>query len=116
MGAFNVDPRRQRPRVYFENKEIQIETDSGHKGTALFMDLSERGVGIVSSSGYFEGDKVDMRFDVLDQHMHIAGEVRRVTGKEIFIRFTSLTRDETEFITYFVEQNGTMKRPPRGVR
>lgn len=113
---FNVDPRRQRPRVYFTGKEVQIETDSGHKSTGQLMDLSVLGVGVVSSAGYFEGDKVDISFDAYEQHFHFSGEVKRVTGKELYIKFGQLTSDEMETITHIVEQHGSMKRPPKVIR
>lgn len=110
MAKFFSDPRRDSERVYIKNTKIRIRTQTEYEYQADLENISPNGIGILSRAGHFEGDKVEMWFELYGESFHLQGEVARAIGKEIYIQFLHLKDEENETIRRFVDEHGTMKR------
>lgn len=107
----SLDPRRSGERVYFEKgTTVTVSNPSGYRKDEMLLNMSSEGLGVLSSSGLYEGDSVKLQFEAIGKRFVLEGDVRRVSGKEVFIKFKNVDEYDQERIDKLIFDHGKMRR------
>ena len=102
------DPAQQKRKK--ARAQIQADAEFCMQGNPTWhacqlVDIGIGGLSFTSRSTLYQGDKVQIRFKLLDQHVEFEGEVSRVSGKYVGLAFLNPDEELLERIQHYIHTN-----------
>ena len=69
------------------------------------MDIGIGGLSFTSRSTLYQGDRVHIRFRLMERSVEFDGEVSRVSGKYVGLAFLDPSEDHLELIQKYIHSN-----------
>lgn len=96
---------REKPRSNFKgDKTCQLRFSSEDSWQdAIIKNISTSGLGIIGlSTSFFEGDKLQIRFNLCGKDIYCTGRVSNINGRHCGISFIKINEDDSKIIESFI--------------
>ncbi|MEQ8349872.1 MAG: PilZ domain-containing protein [Leptospiraceae bacterium] len=102
------DPAQQKRKK--ARAQIQAEAEfalnnSGGFQTCQLVDIGIGGLSFTSRSTLYQGDRLSIRFRLLERQVEFGGEVSRVSGKYVGMAFIEPAEEDLELIQKYIHSN-----------
>lgn len=97
--------KRKKARAQIEAEGEFAIGDSPSYQSCQMVDIGIGGLSFSSRSTLYQGDRVKVRFRIMDRQMEFEGEVSRTSGKYVGVAFLNPSEEQLELIQKYIHTN-----------